>query len=281
MAENGWIRLHRQLQDCFLWNGERFSKGQAWVDLLLLANHKDKEILFGGEKITIKRGQHLTSSVRLAEKWKWDRKTVTAFLKLLEKENMIVRLADNKKTLITIKNYELYQGFEEEDVQRNSHQYVQQLDNTVDTNNNENNDKNEKNIILSEVQSSTCKNEDVKKVLDSWNELKACGIKTVGKLKSGTQRYKMLQSRIAEYGIGDVLAAIENIKSSSFLQGKHSGKPWQITFDWFVRPNNFPKVLDGNYNDNTRGDNYGKVGRNDENDEKGGYTDTFYEAIIG
>lgn len=48
----------------------------------------------------------------------------------------------------------------------------------------------------------------------------------------------------------DVLKAIENIKHSKFLQGKtESRKQWVITFDWFVLPNNFPKVLDGNYTD--------------------------------
>ena len=41
--------------------------------------------------------------------------------------------------------------------------------------------------------------------------------------------------------------AIEQIKNSDFLQGKHSGRPWQITFDWLILPNNYPKVLEGNY----------------------------------
>ena len=46
------------------------------------------------------------------------------------------------------------------------------------------------------------------------------------------------------------MKAIEKIKGSSFLQGKSkSRRPWVITFDWFVLPNNFPKVLDGNYDD--------------------------------
>ena len=43
-----------------------------------------------------------------------------------------------------------------------------------------------------------------------------------------------------------MLEAIENIKASNFLQGMND-KGWVITFDWFVKPNNFVKVLDGNY----------------------------------
>ena len=46
------------------------------------------------------------------------------------------------------------------------------------------------------------------------------------------------------------IKAIEKIKGSSFLQGKsNSRRAWVVSFDWFVLPNNFPKVLDGNYDD--------------------------------
>lgn len=59
-------------------------------------------------------------------------------------------------------------------------------------------------------------------------------------------RYKSLSARIREHGKDKVLEAIENIKASNFLQGMND-KGWVITFDWFVKPNNFVKVLDGNY----------------------------------
>ena len=58
----------------------------------------------------------------------------------------------------------------------------------------------------------------------------------------------MLTARIRENGLENVTKAIENIRKSSFLQG-HNNKGWSIKFDWFVRPNNFPKVLEGNYTD--------------------------------
>ena len=58
----------------------------------------------------------------------------------------------------------------------------------------------------------------------------------------------MLKARIADYGVDDVIKAIENIRCSSFLRGK-GNKGWTITFDWFVKPNNFIKVLEGNYSD--------------------------------
>ncbi|MBQ7644355.1 MAG: hypothetical protein IJS84_04960, partial [Spirochaetales bacterium] len=38
------------------------------------------------------------------------------------------------------------------------------------------------------------------------------------------------------------------IARSSFLIGQNKTS-WMVTFDWFVKPNNFPKVLEGNYLD--------------------------------
>jgi hypothetical protein len=45
-----------------------------------------------------------------------------------------------------------------------------------------------------------------------------------------------------------VLAAIGKVSRSAFLRGQNE-KRWVITFDWLLKPNNFPKVLEGNYDD--------------------------------
>ena len=55
---------------------------------------------------------------------------------------------------------------------------------------------------------------------------------------------------IREYGIDNVLSGVERIKDSGFLQGRNKNG-WVITFDWFVLPNNFPKVLEGNYDNHS------------------------------
>ena len=91
---------------------------------------------------------------------------------------------------------------------------------------------------------------DVQRCVDAWNSLADCGIKPVHRIKSGTKRYDSLCARIREYGVDDVLRAIEKVRNSKFLQGKSGNKrQWDIKFDWFVLPNNFPKVLEGNYDD--------------------------------
>ena len=58
----------------------------------------------------------------------------------------------------------------------------------------------------------------------------------------------MVQARIKEYSIDEIVQAIESINNSSFLKGQNKNN-WIITFDWFIKPNNFVKVLEGNYLD--------------------------------
>lgn len=115
-------------------------------------------------------------------------------------------------------------------------------------------DKN--NITISE--DIVCQTEtvrpDVKSILDAWNALSDYGIKPVSKMNTSSKRYQSLCARIKEHGVECVLKAIENIKCSDFLQGK--SKDWIITFDWFVKPNNFPKVLEGNYDNRNVGNKY-------------------------
>lgn len=112
-------------------------------------------------------------------------------------------------------------------------------------------DKSTDNITVSD---DTVRRSDVRRVLDAWNALSSCGIRPVSKINSGSKRYTSLMARIREYGIDAVLEAVEKIRESSFLQGKSGGKrQWMITFDWFVLPSNFPKVLEGNYSDGRTG----------------------------
>ncbi len=87
---------------------------------------------------------------------------------------------------------------------------------------------------------------NVQRIIRAWNGLADIGIPPISKISDSTNRYKMLNARLSKYGIDDVLKAIDNIRNSDFLKGNNK-KGWIITFDWFVKPNNFPKVLENNY----------------------------------
>ncbi|PMC60715.1 DNA replication protein DnaD [Finegoldia magna] len=108
----GWISIHRKIQDNKIWEDKPFSRGQAWIDLLLLANHEDNKIIFNGSLVEIKRGEKITSLRKLSERWGWSITKVKKFLNLLSDENMISYKSDNKKTTFSIVNYDVYQDNE-------------------------------------------------------------------------------------------------------------------------------------------------------------------------
>lgn len=93
-----------------LWESEPFSRGQAWVDLLLLANHKDSFFYKRGVKIDLKRGQLGRSQVELSDRWNWSRKKVNKFLKDLEKEQQIKVDKNSVTQIVTIVNYCKFQS---------------------------------------------------------------------------------------------------------------------------------------------------------------------------
>lgn len=108
----GWIKLHRQLTDHWVWDDKPYSKGQAWVDMLLMANHADKKIMIGGKPFQIEQGAFVTSENKLMERWGWSKSKVRSFLSSLQNDSMIVKKTDKKKTTINIVNYSVFQFLE-------------------------------------------------------------------------------------------------------------------------------------------------------------------------
>jgi hypothetical protein len=110
----GYLRLYRSLLHHELWTGERFTRGHAWVDLLLRANYRDGTVIRGNRSIPVKRGQVFTAQTELARRWHWNRETVKLYLALLQSQDMIHIQAskgtDTGYMLVTIRNYERFQS---------------------------------------------------------------------------------------------------------------------------------------------------------------------------
>lgn len=109
----GWIKLHRSMLHNGLWEKKPFSEGQAWIDLLMLANHEDKKVLYQGHMTEFKRGTVNRSLLSLADRWGWDRKKVRKFLAVLESEKMTTTTTTTHGSTITIVNYDIYQDFKD------------------------------------------------------------------------------------------------------------------------------------------------------------------------
>lgn len=279
----GWICLHRSIMENWIWlDDEAFDKRSAWIDLLLMANHEDKKMHIDGSLELVKRGSKVTSIRQLSQRRRWSRGKVKRFLDLLQQDNMIEYETDHQKMTYTICNYNVYQDINfsdgpatgqwrateksekehktDESGKKAGHQKAgcnpvsdklsgennfsdgpvtgQQRATDgppADTNNNEiNNDNNDDDISFHFL-------------IQKWNSLDK-NISKVTTINPGTQRYKLLRARLNEFGQETVLKAIDNISQSQFLQG-YNKSGWTITFDRFLKPSNFQKVLDGNYTD--------------------------------
>ena len=101
----------------------------------------------------------------------------------------------------------------------------------------------EKDAVVSDTKSLKT---EIETVIKAWNNTT---FKPVSRLGSTTNRYIWLQTRLREYGLDAVLEAINNAEESKYL---HSEKATWFNFEWFIRPNNFPKVLERNYNEDAK-----------------------------
>ena len=141
----GWISIHRKLQECWIWNGEPFTRGQAWVDILLSATHDDYKKRIGNSLVTIHSGQLHTSILKLSQRWQWSEKKVRRFLELLESDEMIAYEGNAHGTTLTIVNYGFYQGEGRTVDRAEDEQATKQGTNRQPTYNNINNNNNKNN----------------------------------------------------------------------------------------------------------------------------------------
>lgn len=99
----GWIKLHRSIVESSLWPNEWLV--MLWVWCLVKANHKDSQ--FMGDYV--KRGQFITGRFKAANELGVDPSRWVRGMDRLEVLGCITQESNNKRTLVTICNYETYQ----------------------------------------------------------------------------------------------------------------------------------------------------------------------------
>lgn len=226
---SGWIKLHRSIQNNWIYKEKRtFSKFEAWIDLLLEANHKDNRLPLGNEIVECKRGQLIISIRKLCDRWNWSNTKVKNFLNLLQNDNMIDYFSDTKKTVISIENYDFYQGANDTETFQERHENDTKAT-RKHTNKNVKNVKNDKNVFV--------------QIFDLYvNECHS-----LPPIKAITDRRKRaVNARIREHGQDAVCEMLKKAGRSCFLAGQNKSG-WVANFDWLFKPNNFVKVLEGNY----------------------------------
>lgn len=106
-----WIKLYRQMLMSEFWISEEpFSSRDAFIHVLLSANWKDGKAVYNGQVINVRRGQCLTSIRKLSTTFHWGVHRVYRWIKVMKLLGMIDSENVKSGTLITIVNYEKYQG---------------------------------------------------------------------------------------------------------------------------------------------------------------------------
>ncbi len=104
---NGWIKLHRKIQDNPIW--DRPEQLKAWLDLLLMATHKERTKFIKGEEVILQQGEIDASFRYLSKRWNWSIGKVQRFINLLKKCSMIEVKTDTGQNVVSICNYTTYQ----------------------------------------------------------------------------------------------------------------------------------------------------------------------------
>jgi biotin operon repressor len=140
---SGWVKFHRKIEE-WEWYSDA-NTFRLFFHLVMKANHKEGR----WQGNIVKRGQHITSSEKLADELKLTRQQIRTALNKLKSTNEITIKSTSKFTLVTVENYSLYQS--QDDVVTNKvtdkSTNEQPTDNQqITTNKNDKNDNKEKNI---------------------------------------------------------------------------------------------------------------------------------------
>jgi len=106
----GYILLHRSVFTHHVFNDAPFTEREAWVWLLAQASYQPNKMRYKSEMIEVARGEVPTSYRKLKEVWGWGTDRIRRFLILLENERMIARRTGTGFLVITICNYDKFQG---------------------------------------------------------------------------------------------------------------------------------------------------------------------------
>ena len=106
----GWIKVHRKILDNdWLCKSRTYSNFEAFMFLLLKANHKEGRFHIGTDVLEVKRGQIITSQKKLCKQFNWSNSKLRNYLKTAKNASMIHTETTSKTTCLTILNYDSYQ----------------------------------------------------------------------------------------------------------------------------------------------------------------------------
>ena len=143
MAE-GYIKLHRKLLESSVFDNPNVLK--VWIWCLLKATHQPHEQLVGLQNVQLLPGQFIFGRDKHSKELRFSRSSLYRYINVLKSLQMLDIKTNNKFSLVTIVNWELYQSLE---TKADSKTSIKRTANEqqMDTNKNVKNVKNEYNPL--------------------------------------------------------------------------------------------------------------------------------------
>ncbi len=205
---DAFIKIYRSILEDGFYKQKPFDAAHAWIDLLFLVNSQKASIKYNAGKLQIDPGQHLTSLVKLADRWGWSRNKVRKQLQEWENEGQVnARYLDSKGTVLTLLNYKDYN-----DKRTGKGQAKGQ-------------DKDTNNIIYNIYSTDVPDENKIKRPLTDWQVDVSCTnrrLMRINKLEKGDS--KLCAMLIKQHGFLLTIAKLEQIESSDviFNDKKHA-----------------------------------------------------------
>ena len=235
--DEGYIKLFRSMTSWEWYQDANTTR--VFLHLLLNANWEDSR--YRGYEIP--RGSVVTGLHALSESLGISIKSVRTALKHLKSTGEVTIQTTNRFSVVTIANWEKFQGNIEEGSSQTAGQVAHkgQLRGSQGATYKEY--KEIKNIRREEDISSDVSVPDMEQVQEIFNKVciffKPC-------LAITKNRSDKLKKLLKQFSIDEIKEVFEKANSSDFLQGKND-QGWVATFDWLIIIDNFVKVKEGNF----------------------------------
>ena len=248
----GWIKIHRSIIDTADFYDEPLCKMACWTDLIMMAEIEPQIRKSKCGDLFINRGEVAISIGKLAERWNHSIRHCRTIIGWLIKTERIQVRTDKQLTIIKIINYDKYQCTTTTDkvTDKVSDKVTDKVSDNIIKNNKEYIKNNIKKISTNvDIKESRNQNEiDFEKLCELWNQQMIENSCTIPQIQRITDRRKQaVLSRLREFSKDEILKVIENCARSDFLNGRNN-RNFIASFDWAFLPNNFIKILEGNYN---------------------------------
>ena len=244
-APGGWIKLYRVSVDKgWLHNQKLWT---VWTYCLLKASHKEHKQMVGRQEVRLLPGQFIFGRYEAARELHMKPITLYKVMRRLERGQNLNIKSNNKFSLITVVNWELYQGKQDEEEHQKEH-----VGNTKGTpKEHKQEGKKGKRVLSSKDDLSPegsgnghCPHQDIIQLYHKTLPM----LTHVRDWHEGRQ--EQLRARWTEDPERQDLewwqSFFDYVKSCPHLIGEND-RGWKPNLEWLVERKNFVKIIEGNY----------------------------------